>query len=194
MSREYTPFNGDKFVEAEFKKLVEKHGINTIIETGTFRGDTTRFLASIAPCVVTIELIERWDHSHLSELPNVVCLKGDSGELVREAVEMSQGPFLFFLDAHWYHDTPTPRELATIANLGIAPVIVIHDFEVPGTTLRYDKYPDFKYDWDHVKYLVEAIYGEDGFISYYNDEHSAEGMRRGVIYIEPKLKVGALSG
>ncbi len=181
-----TAFNGDHFIEREFERLVAKHNIQTIIETGTYLGQTTPFLATIAPHVVTIEINEEWDSSHLDTIPNIKKIIGDSADGIPEAVSIHPEPYMFFLDAHWHEKTPTPRELQAIAKLAIKPVIVIHDFKVPGTLLGYDSYRDFTYDYNHIRDHLTAIYGEDGYEYHYNDEKHAAGAKRGVIYIEAR--------
>ena len=43
MKNEGFPFNGDSFMKLDFLKLKEK-GFNTVVETGTYHGDTTEWL------------------------------------------------------------------------------------------------------------------------------------------------------
>jgi hypothetical protein len=178
------PFVGDVQAGMQFRMIVREYGIKTIIETGTFQGLTTRFLASIAPHVVTIEIDPKVDSSHLSQVPNVQKLLMPSPEGIRQAVTLAPPPYLFYLDAHWEPPTPTPHELDVIASLGLKPVIVIHDFKVPShPELGFDSYSDWTNDIEHVEPHLKKIYGEDNYLLAYNNP--APTVTRGILYVAP---------
>ena len=96
------------------------------IETGTYRGDTTRFLSSIGREVISIEpepnLAAR-ARARLASLPNVTILMGSSESLFSDIVMGLSGPCCFWLDGHYsagvtYRgdtDTPVAHELSAIA-------------------------------------------------------------------------------
>ena len=48
-------FSGDKYLKEEFKKLIKRFKIKNIIETGTFKGDTTKEFSKMVEKVYTIE-------------------------------------------------------------------------------------------------------------------------------------------
>jgi hypothetical protein len=78
-------------------------GLRRAVETGTYRGVTTRALAAVFPSVVTIELSTRlYDAAadSLADLPNVALLRGSSTDHLREIVDPDT-PTLYFLDGHW---------------------------------------------------------------------------------------------
>lgn len=100
----------------------------TWVETGTFRGTTTRFLAGLAPRVYTVEpapkLCERARHRFAGS--HVEVLGGVSEEIFPELLPTLSGDVCFWLDGHYSAgqtfrgatDCPVEQELAAIdANL-----------------------------------------------------------------------------
>ena len=51
----HLPFNGDSFIANNFLKLKQKFNIENVVETGTYEGDTTIFLAKNFKNVFSIE-------------------------------------------------------------------------------------------------------------------------------------------
>lgn len=195
MAFEAEPFNGDHFIGERIRELVAKHGVRTIVETGTYQGVTTRELTRFgAELVVSIEKNDRWrETSPELDWPlddataGIVFQAGDSREQLRYILcNEEDAPFLLYLDAHWGADWPLLGELSAIADAGIKPVIVIHDFEVPGTDLGFDEYGGQRLNWEYVREAVERIYGADGYERSTNDPERAAGARRGVLYLEPR--------
>jgi len=184
LSRNLTGFEGDYYIEEEIKKLVHKFEINTIIETGTFLGGTTKKLAQLANQVYTIEVDSEnipEATEYLKDSTNVTVMEGCSPELLRNLLKRDRGNTLFYLDAHSHIDTPLLDELKAIAEAEIKPVIVIHDWKIPDRPdLGYDSYNGQDYTFEWIKPSIEAIYGND-YAYYYNNQ--AEGAKRGVIYI-----------
>lgn len=84
--------------------LQRQFNIRNFVETGTFRGGTTRWAAGQFASVYTIEFSEdrRKDLEKTFEpYPNVVPLFGDSrSELAKLQGKLSGGT-MFWLDAHW---------------------------------------------------------------------------------------------
>jgi hypothetical protein len=176
-------FENDPYVAQEVRGLVREYSVQTIVETGTYHGDTTVFLAGIAKHVITIEADPRYDNSHLSQFPNVEVIIGDSAMFLGWALHYP-APYLFFLDAHWTEPTPTPRELLRIAELKIHPIIVIHDVQVPDhPELGFDRYNDFTYNIETIRPYLTSIYGGQNYRYYYN--HVAAGEQRGVLFCVP---------
>ena len=173
-------YEGDEYVHKEITKLVERFEIKTIIETGTYKGHTTKRLSEIA-YVISFEKNPENYREAKSNYPdlNIINIDSVSGLLITLPTPNT----LFFLDAHW-KGTPLIEELETIREYKLKPVIVIHDFKVPGRDdLGFDSYAGQDYTWEWIKPSIEAIYGED-YEFYYNDK--AEGAKRGLIYITPK--------
>lgn len=189
-------YEGDEFIHEELKKLCEKFNVNTIIETGTYHGGSTRRLATLAPKVFTIESKrENFDYSRnsLMGISNVHCIFGNSSVMLPGLLHglNVKDSFLFFLDAHWEAHNPLIDELKAIAAKGLKPLIFIHDFKNPQhPDFGYDSYAGQDYDFNWIKAAVELIYGADGYAYHYNEK--ASGAKRGVIYIYPKEEAPAL--
>lgn len=184
-------YEGDNFIHEEIKRLCEKHKISTIIETGTYRGATTKRLATLVDKVYTIENNPEniaYSSNQFQGIANIELETGDSSiHLARVLDKLVQKgrkkKVLFFLDAHWEKHCPLLEELKTIAQYGYKPVIVIHDWKVPNRPdLGFDSYNGQDYELSWIMDSLKEIYGEFEF--HYNDK--AEGAKRGVIYIEPK--------
>jgi len=145
--------------------IFRKYSIDgaTWVETGTFMGRTTRFLASLAPLVYTIEPApklfkrakRRFNNTH------VHVLNGTSEDVIPTLLPKLSGDICFWLDGHYSAgqthkgptDCPIEQELAAIAaNLGNFDhvSILIDDIRLflPSET-TYSDYPsvDFLVDW-----------------------------------------------
>lgn len=183
-------FNGDKFISHTFLTLRDLFKIDTVIETGTYEGDTAGFLFENFKTVYTIEgHKQNYDFSlyrlnSLKLYPNVIF--GKSEEVLKDLIidKNITSKSIFFLDAHWW-DCPLQKELDIIAECKIKPIIAIHDFVVPNsTTLGYDVYGDQPFNFEWLKPHFDKIY--DGQYNYwYNNDTLSEGAKRGIIYLVP---------
>lgn len=187
-------FEGDTYLKSTIQSLIDKYGIKTVVETGTFKGSTTVQFAAMVDTVYTTEVNPQYYteankkftehsistiHSHL----------GSSVDVLPKILPTISQPqmLLFFLDAHWGPNNPLLEELQIIADHKLKPVIAIHDFKVPGhPELGFDTYGGQDYEWNWIKKKVENIYGSKSYTVEYNKE--ANGMKRGVIFITPKEK------
>lgn len=98
------------------------------VESGTFHGDTTRFLSQKSPKVVSLEPMEHLylgSKKRLSDLSNVMLINKSSEEGFQEAIRHAETDDLcFWLDGHFSkgdtfcgeQDTPIIFELETIAD------------------------------------------------------------------------------
>lgn len=183
-------FCNDQYINGEFYKLVQDHGIDTIVETGTYHGDTTMALYEMGKEIHTIEINQKYQAEAKKKLKDtdVNFHLGSSQKVLDELIPKLKGNLMFFLDAHWGAYNPLVDELKMIAKHKIKPVIVIHDFKVPGhPELGYDEYNGQAYEWSWIEAAVKSIYGADGFDYYYNEQaHPQAHHKRGVIYITPK--------
>ncbi len=128
--------------------ILETLPIQCAVETGTFMGDTTEWLANKGLVVFTVEFDVK---NHLkvkkrfSEQPLVHAYQGDSRTFLRDLIVEPRCPLqgvLFYLDAHWYEDLPIREEVALIAKHWRNFVIVIDDFKVPWDSgYGFDAYP-----------------------------------------------------
>jgi hypothetical protein len=180
-------FNGDSFILREFARILREHAIHTVVETGTFFGQTTAALAASGVEVHTIEIIPELflRADHLDRFPNVWRYFGSSPEVLDRILPSVAPPTLFFLDAHWYNYWPLRDELRVIAKHRRShAVISVHDIEVPGTDFGYDTYGEQKLCWDYIAPEIEAIYGPGNYTYRYNQQ--CTGARRGIVYIYPR--------
>jgi hypothetical protein len=125
-------------MESLFEYLARTFTIPLFVETGTFRGQTTRWAGAHFDTVITIEGSEtlfRSASADLSGLPNVTCLCGDSRKHLCEVVPGLSGEVLFWLDAHWCGSTtygkqaecPLIAELEAIYSGDLEPFVLIDD-------------------------------------------------------------------
>lgn len=184
------PFNEDVFMQDAFLELKKKHKIKFVIETGTYHGTTTEWLANNFGEVGTVEVNKAFYEAAnlvLDKYDNVYQYYGNSAEMLEEMIGDTESKrLLVFLDAHWYAN-PLLGELEVIAACGIKPVLVIHDFYNPfHPEFGYDVYPDqnITYNFDYVSAALEKIYGAGGFNHWYNQE--ATGAKRGCLFVTPK--------
>lgn len=136
----------DSVFAREVVSLINEHECTSIVETGTYCGDTTRFLALEFPDipVFTCEingLFYAKALARLKDVKNVTAELSDSTSFLAALAasgRLGARPF-FYLDAHWYENNPLRDELSIIIAAGFPSVVVIHDFEVPGR-------PEFGFD------------------------------------------------
>jgi hypothetical protein len=136
--KEQVPFNGQEarrgLVEEYFRRLPP----SAVVETGTYLGATTLWLASHAAQVHTIEMHPRYYHGsrmRLRRYKNVAVYRGDSRTALRRFLHDPDFPrnnVFFYLDAHWYDDLPLADELNLIHDGWTNWVAMVDDFAVPG--------------------------------------------------------------
>lgn len=191
------PFNGDTFVCQEFLKLKELYSLNVAVETGSCLYSTTKWLGENFDKVYTVEINAEYAKAGVEKvlgMPNVKPEINDSVTFLKnlqlsEPAEPDEADrAIFFLDAHWGQNCPLMEELDAIANLKLInpPIIVIHDFFTGDPNLGWDEYNGqrFDYDWIEPKLVqLQSVYGE--YRHYFNTQ--AEGAKRGVIYLVPKV-------
>lgn len=106
-------------------KMRTVFGITTFVETGTFRGETAAWASERFDRVYTIEGSPDFRHEAQErhrDKTNIEFLLGDSGAVLKELVpRLSDGPALFWLDAHWMpgsfgekHECPLLEEIKVI--------------------------------------------------------------------------------
>lgn len=82
-------------------------GFANFVETGTLMAHTTLHASYWFDKVWTIELsqdLHRQAEIALKDRRNVICLQGNSGDLLPGLAASLSGPSFFFLDAHWSGD------------------------------------------------------------------------------------------
>lgn len=134
------PFGFDITVAVQVDALVETYACDGIIETGTFLGDTTAYLARRYPSlpVRSIEIDEAsaaFASRRLRDLPNCQVVCGDSADLLAKLVDGLERP-LVYLDAHWEDAWPLREELRSVQR----GIVGIDDFDIGHPRFGFDVY------------------------------------------------------
>lgn len=120
------------------KAAMRTHGLDTVVETGTFTGETVAALAPLARRIVSIELDDRLHEAareRFKDLAHVELLHGDSGVLLPRVLETLDGPALFWLDGHYTGgqtartdvDSPILAEVAALLAHPVSGHVVLID-------------------------------------------------------------------
>jgi len=135
-------FNAQLHRKRIFLDLMAAFEFEVVVETGTFIGDTTGYLATTTQAqIFTCEANRTFQSlakSRLNGLPNIHFTMGDSRQFLRGlfASELSPArfsrPVFFYLDAHWHNDLPLNDEIQIISENLKEFVILVDDFQVPG--------------------------------------------------------------
>lgn len=156
-------------LEESFIKMIAKATLaDTIVETGTYKGQTTEKMATFFKNVYTIELSNELygqAKKRFKENKNVHCHQGDSAQVLPNILKQLKTKTVFFLDAHFSlgdtaqgsENTPILTELNLIKKAGITDAIIIIDdmrmFYKPTYKLRNT----FAEGYPTVNDLVEKI-------------------------------------
>ena len=126
-------------------RAARRHGVDLLVETGTFEGEMARKCRRAFRSILTVELSEtlaRAAQRRLAPYPNIRVLHGDSAERLPELLTTIREPTLFWLDGHYSgegtargdRETPLEEELRAIAGHGVSGhVILIDDARLLGT-------------------------------------------------------------
>jgi hypothetical protein len=183
------PFNGQKYRQKLFRELMHQIQFNAIVETGTYRGATTKFLAAESDRpVYTIEYFPRFyyfSRIRLRKEKRVKSALGDTRQFLTRLASDTNFPkqkVFFYLDAHWVlDDLPLRTELEIIASGWESAVIMIDDFQVPGD----EGYGYFEFLGDCLSMEYLAPLEPLGFVPFFPaTPSSAEGgARRGFVVL-----------
>jgi hypothetical protein len=172
------PWNNDHHLAAEVLRLKDAHDITTAFETGTCLGSTTMWLKEHFDTVHSFET--NWSTYDIASQrvgPEVHYMDSIDG-LKKHKVDGA----LYFLDAHWEQHCPLLHELYELSSLH-RPVIIIHDFKVPGHDFGFDKMPDGRdFDINLIESWLHTIYNGRYKVNYPTE---VAGARRGWISVEP---------
>jgi hypothetical protein len=150
------PLNGQRRRCEIVIEMATSLDFDRALETGTYRGSSTRFLSDVVGCPVeTVENNPRFytfSRLRLYLEPAVRMVLGDSRAFLRDHAARPRAgseTVLIYLDSHWHADLPLREELQIIANSWPRAVVMIDDFQVPGD-------PGYGYDdYGHGKVLTE---------------------------------------
>lgn len=119
------------------ESLVGGVPFRTVVETGTYRGSTTEYLAGLTTApVVTIEVQPRffWYAKWRLRKQRHVCVIQDDSVAALTDLGMKgalREPVFFYLDAHWEKHLPLREEVALIQRHWTDWVALVDDFQVP---------------------------------------------------------------
>jgi hypothetical protein len=181
------PFNGQCFRQLMYLDLALACNFEAIVETGTFRGSTTRFLAqnSGGAPVYSCEYgplnfeFAKW---RLRGDQNLFLFNLDSRNFIRDLKISRQARTFFYLDAHWGADLPLREELNLIIQKFENFVVMIDDFEVPNDPeYQFDDYGPGK----RLSLRDFPLHQDNGIACYFPARPSSQesGLRRGVIVL-----------
>ncbi len=140
--------NGQNHRRQMVETFIRRLPIDAVVETGTYRGTTTSYLAKLTPLpIYTVEFSRRFQGFcwlALRRFTNVHRVNGDSRPFLQGLAadkQFRRKTVLFYLDAHWNADLPLAEELEIIFSHWKRAVVLIDDFQViddPG--YGYDDY------------------------------------------------------
>ena len=179
--------NGQRFRCLLVAELIQKLAPLAIVETGTYLGMTTEWLASFQLPTFSCEAMQDnygFAAARLAATPNVHLVRRDSRSAIAAFLDgpLKQHlhePMLFYLDAHWFDDLPLDDEVQMIFAECPQAIVLIDDFKVPGDSgYGYDDYgPGKSLD---AAYLSQAIAQFNLAIRYPSVASSKEtGAKRG---------------
>ncbi len=135
-----------EFKRQQIKNQKDKYGINVLVETGTFIGDTVEYFKNTFRKVYSIELAEELAAKATKRFAgdnNVTIIQGDSADVLNKLVAEINEPVLFWLDGHYSSefylgdeyiktgrgkkDTPVEEELKLIFKSPLKHIILIDD-------------------------------------------------------------------
>lgn len=131
------PFNGQQRRQELFCEVARKLGVQSIVETGAFRGTTTEYMSSATGLEVwTTETNHESFGFCLARFvwaPRIHLRCSDSRRFLSHTVAKRLGGrrLLFYLDAHWYEDLPLAEELGIVFSFWPDAVVLVDDFQVP---------------------------------------------------------------
>lgn len=176
------PLNGQRDRLETLTRLLRRLEPDGIIETGTFLGFTTAWLATFGPPVISIEIDPGYfevARRRLRKHRNVEVFLGNSSDvLTRLDSDRFARPF-FYLDAHWGEDLPLKLEVQTIFRRWPESLVVIDDFHVP-----HD--PGYAYDvYGGVALTVNLLEVPSELRVAFPAARAAQesGARRGTVYL-----------
>lgn len=169
------------------RQIIYTIQIESIVETGTYRGTTTEWFAQFNLPVETVEVSERyWTFAkmRLAKFDNVNVVQASSVPFLQDRIARtaSGARELFYLDSHWEDHLPLREELELIFNYYSQCIVLVDDFKVEDDAgYGFDQYSPTKQLT--LNYLREASLPR--LFQFYPATPSNEetGMRRGWIVL-----------
>ncbi len=185
------PFNGQARRLEAVTEIFAFCNFDFVVETGTFRGTTTEFLASIFQRDIYSCEINKAFHLYskirLKGVDNVSLERASSVdflEALAKSGRLADSSVFFYLDAHWQDHLPLREEFEIILEAAPNSVIVIDDFQVPDDPgYQYDDYgPGKALTLEYLSTLLPRR-----FFIFFPESPSAQetGAKRGCIVVTP---------
>lgn len=159
ISKSFGVLNGDRNRARIVEAVAARTTCQVAIETGTFLGETARWLAKLYKRVVTLEShpgFATFARLRIENCGNVDLEMGDSATKFGQILASVDGAFFAYLDAHWGSELPLGAELAVLDKRS-AYVCMIDDFQIPGTEFRYDVYNGISIGPDLIRRFAPSI-------------------------------------
>jgi hypothetical protein len=153
-------------------RQAREHGLNVLVETGTFEGDMLNCQLPNFKRLISIELDEelyRAARMRFAAYPQVQLLHGDSGVKLAEATKGLKEPALFWLDAHYSFgvtagrgtNAPIFKELSCLAGRQqFRDAILIDDARLFGWDFGYPRLRKVKkfvaFHWPGHRFYIES--------------------------------------
>lgn len=120
------------------REYAERFSLNTLIETGTYRGEMVSAMRRSFRQIFSIELdpvLFEQAQERFSSRPHITILQGDSNQILPEILTAINTPCLFWLDAHYSGgttargdlETPVIQELELILNHPVKTHVILID-------------------------------------------------------------------
>jgi hypothetical protein len=162
----YTAFNYAPELMTVFAILRNDYQIETVVETGTYRGSSTRLFSVLFDKVRTIDISQGYydvSKDWLKDSTNVQCHLGSSEVVLKSLLPTLQNQsVLFYLDAHWNDHWPLLQELEEISKTHHNNcIIVIDDFKVPDRNdIPYDYYGSHECSYEYIKNKLNLVFSD----------------------------------
>jgi hypothetical protein len=160
------------FKKMRIKKIGKEYNCDTLIETGTFYGQTVKFASRYFKRVISIEIFKPLYDYNVEAFKgesNIFLFNGDSSDKMKEMMSKAEGRIIFWLDGHYSGDgtgkgekvCPVFEELYKIGSDSRRDhCILIDDYRLFGTDPGYPSFeetkehllkvnPDYSIEIDH---------------------------------------------
>lgn len=141
------PMNGQTARLEAVREVIFEVAPDLIVETGSYRGTTTQWLAELGPRVVSVEIKRRYyefTKRRLKSRTNVTLNLGNSVGFLKQMVadpKSRSSVVVFYLDSHWEDYLPLREEMELIVHNFKDFVVIIDDFRVEDDDgYTYDDY------------------------------------------------------
>ena len=188
------PFNGQVRRTLQIGQISEAFQADLVIETGTYKGSSTPYLATLFQCkTYSIEInkisanVAKKRFFNIHRTLNIEVLIGDSVKEMKEILNQTpkDRQIFAYLDAHWLYDIPTEQELNNLISWGGDWIAAIDDFNVPGDQgYKFDTYGKIQ--------IGLALIPKDQKLEVWvpsGPSHEESGVRSGTAYVFSSSRV-----